>query len=150
MSGVFPRADAGPYDRDRMRTRTFQLAGTAQPSGFGDASRYIGGDFDDDGRWREDEPWIAAIFGCVSVLALSASFIWAHHWGPLAGTIVVTWVLTTLAALVLGVRSLRPRAPGRGLAILALCCASLSALAVMYTGFAFATGIDPVGACGGG
>jgi hypothetical protein len=86
----------------------------------------------------------------VSVLALSASFIWAHHWGPLAGTIVVTWVLTTLAALVLGVRSLRPRAPGRGLAILALCCASLSALAVMYTGFAFATGIDPVGACGGG
>jgi len=150
MSGVFPRADVGPYDRDRMRTRTFQLAGTTRPSGYGHASRYIGGDFDDDGRWREDEPWLAAMAGCVSVMALSASFIWAHHWGPLSDTIVVTWVVTTLAALILGLRSLRPRAPGRLLAILALGCVSQSGLAVIYTGFAFATGIDPVGACGGG
>ena len=82
--------------------------------------------------------------GALRVLHLGASL------GPVSGTIVVTWVLTTLAAFVLGVRSLRPSARGRGLAILALSCVSLSALAVMYTGFAFATGIDPVGACGGG
>jgi hypothetical protein len=97
-----------------------------------------------------DEARIAGTLGVVSVLALGASFLWAHHWGPLAYTIVGVWVLSTLGALFRGVRALGPRRPGRALAAIALCCVLLSGLAVLTTGVAYAAGYDPAGACGGG
>jgi hypothetical protein len=114
------------------------------------------------GGWRPDEPAdpdriasadearIAGTLGLVSVLALGASFLWAHHWGPLPYTIVGVWVLSTLGALVFGVRALGPRRPGRALAVIALCCVLLSGLAVLSTGVAYAAGYDPTGSCGGG
>ena len=105
---------------------------------------------DVDARGREDAAYLAAILGIVSVIALAASFVWAHHWGPLAYTIVGTWGITTSAAFVLGMMSRRGRSPARGLAILALGCVSLSVVAVVFTGAAFAAGYDPTGLCGGG
>jgi hypothetical protein len=98
----------------------------------------------------EDASYLAGFLGLVSVMALAASFIWAHHWGPLAYTIVGFWGITTSAALVLGVMSFRRRSPARGLAVVALACVSLSALAIAFTGAAFAAGYDPTGLCGGG
>jgi hypothetical protein len=98
----------------------------------------------------EDEAWLAGALGLVSVIALSASFLWAHHWGPLAYTIVGVWIVSTLGALILGVRTLRLRGVGRALALLAMVCVCLSALAVLTTGVAFAAGYDPTGLCGGG
>ena len=41
-----------------------------------------------DAGGREDAAYLAAVLGVISVIALAASFIWAHHWGPLAYTIV--------------------------------------------------------------
>jgi hypothetical protein len=46
--------------------------------------------------------------------------------------------------------SLRRRSPGRGLAILAMGCVSMSVIAIVLTGAAFAAGYDPTGLCGGG
>jgi hypothetical protein len=105
---------------------------------------------DAEARGPEDAAYLAAILGLVSVMALAASFIWAHHWGPLAYTIVGLWGITASAALVLAVMSLRGRSPARGLAIVALACVSVSVLAIVFTGTAFAAGYDPTGLCGGG
>jgi len=99
---------------------------------------------------REDAAYLAAMLGLVSVMALAASFLWAHHWGPLAYTIVGFWAITTGAAFVFAVMSFRDRAPARGLAVLALACVSVSVLAIAFTGVAFAAGYDPTGLCGGG
>jgi hypothetical protein len=99
---------------------------------------------------REDAAYLAAMLGLVSVMALAASFLWAHHWGPLAYTIVGFWAITTGAAFVFAVMSFRGRAPARGLAVLALACVSVSVLAIGFTGVAFAAGYDPTGLCGGG
>ena len=99
---------------------------------------------------REDAAYLAAMLGLVSVMALAASFLWAHHWGPLAYTIVGFWGLTTSAAFVFAVMSFRDRSPARGLAVLALACVSVSLLAIAFTGVAFAAGYDPTGLCGGG
>ena len=105
---------------------------------------------DPDRLGREDAAYLAAFFGLVSVMALAASFIWAHHWGPLAYTIVGLWAMTTTGALVLAVMAFRGRSPARGLAIVALGCVSVSLLAIGLTGAAFAAGYDPTGLCGGG
>jgi hypothetical protein len=105
---------------------------------------------DPDPGGMEDASYIAAFLGLVSVMALAASFIWAHHWGPLAYTIVGFWAITTSAALALAVMSFRRRSPARGLAVVALVCVSSSVLAIVFTGAAFAAGYDPTGLCGGG
>ena len=97
-----------------------------------------------------DIAWLGGALGLVSVIALSASFLWAHHWGLRSYTIVGIWVASTLAALILGVRSMRLRSVERALAWLALLCVALSALAVLATGAAYAAGFDVAGACGGG
>lgn len=103
-----------------------------------------------DAGGREDAAYLAAVLGVISVIALAASFIWAHHWGPLAYTIVGIWGITTSAALVLALMARRPGTPARWLALVALGCISLSALAIVFTGAAFAVGYDPTGLCGGG
>jgi hypothetical protein len=98
----------------------------------------------------EDEAWLAGGIGLISIIALSASFLWAHHWGPMTYTIVSVWIASTLAALIFGVRTLRLRGIARALACLALICVALSGLAVLATGVAYAAGYDVAGACGGG
>ncbi|HEX3300847.1 MAG TPA: hypothetical protein VHW68_12160 [Actinomycetota bacterium] len=103
-----------------------------------------------EGHAREDAAHLAAILGLISVMALAASFIWAHHWGPLAYTIVGIWGITTAATLVLALLARRPGTPARWLTIVALACVSVSVLAVVFTGAAFAAGYDPTGLCGGG
>jgi hypothetical protein len=105
---------------------------------------------DPDRLGREDAAYLAALLGLVSVMALAASFIWAHHWGPLAYTIVGFWGITTSAALILAVMAFRGRSPARGLTIVALACVSVSVLTIGFTGAAFAAGYDPTGLCGGG
>ncbi len=111
---------------------------------------------DPDRFGREDEARIAGTLGIVSLLALAASFLWAHHWGPLAFTIVAVWVLSTLGALIMGCMAIRSRwglptlYPERGLATFALLCVAASAVVVVFTGAAYAAGFDPVDACGGG
>ena len=97
-----------------------------------------------------DIAWLGGALGLVSVVALSASFMWAHHWGPRSYATVGVWIASTLAALILGVRSMRLRGVERGLAWLALLCVALSAFAVFATGAAYAAGFDVAGACGGG
>jgi hypothetical protein len=105
---------------------------------------------DVDAQGREDAAYLAAFLGLVSVMALAASFIWAHHWGPLADTIVGIWAITASSALVLAMMSRGGASPARGLAIFALACVSISVVAIVFTGAAFAAGYDPTGLCGGG
>jgi peptidoglycan/LPS O-acetylase OafA/YrhL len=105
---------------------------------------------DVDALGREDAAYLAAFLGLVSVMALAASFIWAHHWGPLAYTIVGIWAITGAGALVLAMISRRGASPARGLAIFALACVTVSVVTIVFTGTAFAAGYDPTGVCGGG
>ena len=70
----------------------------------------------------------AAALGVLSVVLLGASFVWAQHWGFLADALVAGWAVATLGALVLSTR----------------------AAALVLAGAAFAAGINPTGACGGG
>jgi hypothetical protein len=122
------------------------------PPGFsgGDPREVYDPTFDPDRPGRSEEARIGATLGLVSIILLGASFLWAHHRGPLAYTIVGTWIVSTLGALILGVRSLGPRSPGRAFALIALWCVVLSALALLSTGVALGAGYDPVGGCGGG
>jgi hypothetical protein len=122
------------------------------PPGFsgGDPREVYDPTFDPDRPGGSDEARVGATLGLASVISLGASFLWAHHWGPLAYMIVGTWIVSTLGALILGVPALGPRSPGRAFALIALWCVALSALALLGTGLALATGYDPVGWCGGG
>jgi hypothetical protein len=99
---------------------------------------------------RQDAAYLAVMLGLVSVISLAASFIWAHHWGPLAYTIAGIWGITTSGTLVLALMSRGPGTPARWLSIVAQGCVSLSVVAVVFTGAAFAAGYDPTGLCGGG
>jgi hypothetical protein len=134
------------------------LSGAVLPPGFAGGPTRGGPSetTDSDRIGREDEARIAGTLGIVSLIALAASFRWAHHWGPLAFTIVGVWVLSTLGAMIMGCMARRSRRglatfyPGRGLATLALVCVAVSAIVVVFTGAAYAAGFDPVGACGGG
>jgi hypothetical protein len=89
------------------------------------------------------------------VALLGASFVWAHHWGPLADTIVVAWAVATLGALVLSVQvvgsdRLWPTRLATRLAKIGLAGGIVSILALAISGIAYAAGINPTGACGGG
>jgi hypothetical protein len=134
------------------------MSGAVLPPGSGGGPTRGGppGATDPERFGREDEARIAGTLGIVSLIALAASFLWAHHWGPLAFTIVWVWGLSTLGALIMGWMAIRSRRglamlyPGRGLATFALLCVTVSAIVVVFTGAAYAAGFDPVGACGGG
>lgn len=81
--------------------------------------------------------------------------MWAHHWGPLADTLVAAWALTTLGALVVSVQVLSsyrlwPTRLAIRLAQVGLVGGIVSILALAVTGIAFAAGVNPTGACGGG
>ena len=98
---------------------------------------------------------VAAALGLLSVALLGASFVWAHHWGPLADTIVVAWAVATLGALVLSVQvvgsdRLWPTRLATRLAKIGLAGGIVSILALAISGIAYAAGINPTGACGGG
>lgn len=95
--------------------------------------------------------------GCLGILSaalLAASLKWAHHWGPLADTIVACWALSTIGALWLSILAVREgeanfeAAPA--LARLGIWLAAVSLLALVVAGIAAAAGADPAGACGGG
>jgi hypothetical protein len=133
------------------------MSGAVLPPGFGGGPTDGPAESEGPPRFgREDGARIAGTLGVVSLIALAASFRWAHHWGALAFTIIAVWVLSTLGAMIMGCMSRRSRRglatfyPGRGLATLALCCVAVSAIVVALTGAAYAAGFDPVGACGGG
>ncbi|HYW29081.1 MAG TPA: hypothetical protein VE824_04675 [Gaiellales bacterium] len=91
---------------------------------------------------------LPAALGLASVVLLAAAFRWAHHWGPVADSIVAAWAATTVAALVVGIR--RAPGPGRRAALLGLALAGVSVAALVVTGVAMAAGADPAAGCGGG
>jgi hypothetical protein len=98
---------------------------------------------------------VAAGLGVLSVALLGASLRWAHHWGPLADTVVAAWVVATLGALVLSILLLLEDATwltyfGRRLAKIGLAGAAVSLFALALAGIAFAAGVNVSGACGGG
>jgi hypothetical protein len=93
--------------------------------------------------------------GVLSVALLAASFVWAHHWGTLADTLVAAWALATLGALVLSIQFLRNRTVwstygSHRLAKIGLAGGLISLGALVLAGIASAAGFNPTGACGGG
>jgi hypothetical protein len=98
---------------------------------------------------------VAAVLGVLSVALLGASFVWAHHWGPLADTIVIAWAVSTIWALVLSIQVLGssrlwPTRVATRRAKIGLAGGIVSILALVISGIAYAAGINPTGACGGG
>ena len=95
------------------------------------------------------------MLGVLSVALLAASFVWAHHWGALADTLVVAWALATLAALVVSIQFLRDKTVwatygSHRLAKIGLAGGIISVAALVLAGIASAAGLNPTGACGGG
>jgi hypothetical protein len=95
------------------------------------------------------------VLGVVSVALLGAAFVWAHHWGTLADTIVVAWAVATLAALVVSIQFLRDKSVwstygSHRLAKIGLAGGLISVAALVLAGIASTAGINPTGACGGG
>jgi hypothetical protein len=102
-------------------------------------------------RWSA----VAAGLGVLSVALLAASFVWAHHWGARADTLVIAWGVATLGALGASIRILRsydlwPTRLAVRLAQIGLAGGIVSIAALLLAGIAFAAGINPAGACGGG
>jgi hypothetical protein len=99
---------------------------------------------------------VSATLDVLSVAFLAASFVWAHHWGVLADTLVVTWAVATLGALVISIqflfsfKVLHSTRLARRLARVGLSGALLSIGVLVLAGAVWAAGINPVGACGGG
>jgi hypothetical protein len=92
---------------------------------------------------------LAPALGAASLLLLAAAFRWAHHWGLVADSIVIAWVVATLSGLFFSLRSIGP-GPGRRAALIGLALVGTSFVALVVTGIAMAAGADPAGACGGG
>ena len=95
------------------------------------------------------------MLGILSVSLLAASFVWAHHWGPLADTLVIAWALATLGALVVSIQFLRNKTVwstygSHRLARIGLAGGLISVAALVVAGIASAAGFNPTGACGGG
>ena len=93
---------------------------------------------------------LAAALGVRSASLLSASLVWAHHWNPLAESIVSMWGLATLGALTVSTWSLATTPASRRFAKLGLTLALVSLLGLALAGLLYAAGIDAAGACGGG
>jgi glutaminase len=86
---------------------------------------------------------------------LGASFVWAHHWGVLADTLVAAWAAATLAALVISTGLLRSQDVWlaftyKRLAKIGLAGGIVSIVALVLAGAVWAAGINPTGVCGGG
>jgi chromate transport protein ChrA len=90
------------------------------------------------------------ILGLVSVALLLAAFRWAHHWGPVADTIVSAWALATIGALFSSVWSLRTSTASRRFAKAGIAFTLVSLVALTAVGVLSAAGVDAAGACGGG
>ena len=95
------------------------------------------------------------MLGVLSVALLAASFVWAHHWGPLADTIVIAWAVATLGSLVVSIQFLRDKVVwstygSQRLAKIGLAGGLISVAALVLAGVASAAGINPTGVCGGG
>ena len=98
---------------------------------------------------------MAAAFGILSVALLAASFVWAHHWGTRADTLVIAWAVATMWAFVfsiqvLGSHTLWLTRIATRLARIGLAGGIVSIIALVISGIAYAAGINPTGACGGG
>jgi hypothetical protein len=94
---------------------------------------------------------VLAGFGVASLFLLAAAFVWAHHWGPRADSIVAGWAASTLVAGVGGYRdAMRLRQDVTRLTMLAVALAAISVVAFLFVGTAAALGADPTGSCGGG
>jgi hypothetical protein len=92
----------------------------------------------------------AAALGISSALLLASALRWAHHWGVQADAIVAAWAGATVGALGVSIWALLTSRAARRLANLGLVLAVLSLAALAIAGLAFAAGMDPTGACGGG
>jgi hypothetical protein len=92
---------------------------------------------------------IPLALGIASVTLLAAALRWAHHWGPLADTIVIAWAASTLGGLIASARAAAP-GPSRRLALWGFALAGVSVAALVIAGVAAAAGANPAGACGGG
>jgi hypothetical protein len=88
--------------------------------------------------------------GALSLALLGASIAWAHHWSFRADALVTGWGVSTVAALVLSVLGLRGPRGAKGFAAYGLLFGILSVLALALAGAAYAAGMDPGAACGGG
>jgi hypothetical protein len=98
---------------------------------------------------------VAAVLGVLSVALLGASLVWAHHWGPLADSIVVAWAVATIGSLVVSIQFLRddmvwPTSFALRLGKIGLAGGLVSIAALGVAGIASAAGVNPTGACGGG
>jgi len=98
---------------------------------------------------------VAAILGVLSVALLGASFVWAHHWGLQADTLVIAWAVATVGALAVSIPvlwsyDLWPTRLAIRLAKTGLVGGIVSIAALVLAGLAYAVGINPAGACGGG
>ena len=88
--------------------------------------------------------------GLVSVVVLGAAIRFAHHWNPVSLAIVTAWGASTLVAFGASARAVARATKSRRIAKWGLTLCSISLLALVITGIAFAAGSDPTGACGGG
>jgi hypothetical protein len=88
--------------------------------------------------------------GLASAILLYAAINWAHHWNPVAVSIVSAWGLTTVLALSTSMWALRTRRAARRVAKLGVCLAGVSLLALALAGLALAAGMNMAGGCGGG
>jgi len=98
---------------------------------------------------------VAATLGVLSVALLGASFVWAHHWGVQADTLVAAWAVATIGSLVASIWLLRddmvwPTRLALRLAKIGLAGGVVSIAALALAGIVYAAGVDPTGACGGG
>jgi hypothetical protein len=93
---------------------------------------------------------VGGALGLASAGLLYAAFKWAHHWNPVAVSIVSAWGLTTLLALSTSVWALLTRRAARRVAKVGVCLAGVSLLALALAGIALAAGINMGGGCGGG
>lgn len=95
------------------------------------------------------------MLGVLSVALLAASFVWAHHWGTLADTLVAAWAAATLGSLVVSIQFLRNKTlwstyGSQRLAKIGFAGGLISVAALVVAGIASAAGLNPTGACGGG
>ena len=98
---------------------------------------------------------VAAVLGVLSVALLGASFVWAHHWGVRADTLVIAWAIATIGAFAVSIpvlwsRDLWLTRLAIRLARIGLAGGIVSLAALVLAGAVWAAAINPTGACGGG